>query len=83
MSCYASPEMWDRVHRAIHELMLRASGIEPKNELHKFVIGELLKELDMLHEDIHTFRKDERICWEEFWIRINSIKKRLENLEQA
>ena len=83
MSCYASPEEWDRVHRTIHELMLRIAGIKPKNELHKAAIEELLEELDILHEDIHTFRKDERVCWEEFWIRISSIKKRLENLEQA
>mgnify|MGYP000309448092 CR=1 FL=1 len=83
MSCYASPEEWNRVHRTIHELMLRITGIKPKNEFHKAAIEELLKELNMLREDIHTFRKDERICWEEFWIRIESIKKRMKHLEQA
>ena len=84
MSCFASPEEWDKVQSAILALFDRLRELGARgNHIVREWVKELRHELNILWEDLQMWRKDEEVCWDEFWSRIRRIKKQIESLEKV
>ena len=83
MECYASREKWFEVRDEIARLQRRARGLVKRADTPlRRELYYVLRDLDILEEDLWLWKPSESVCWGEFDRKLQNIKARLDSIER-
>ncbi len=81
--CYSDRRKWWDVKHKITSLRAWARGLAKKADAPlRRELWYVLKDLDILEEDLRAWGQDEEVCWHEFDSKLAQVEARLRDIQK-